>query len=303
MALKWVRYFYSFSAIYRVLSSLSPFSSWMCTRSSLETLVRFSSFLRFLDNMANHLFSLMIILPFLATSLALYAYNSYPAQCFVGDVYTYTAGVTFAVVLLSFGFYAVGGHFWSFLQVPAPLLPSSIHQLCVQSPSSILFSLFSTTSSSRFCLFPFPVPVIAFPSSFLSTLFIARYNPQLKLLTPSVYKEEENSAPATSLDDYKPPRYINHTLINLVLYLFGPCTERQLTNRLLLLQAICSVFAFCIRIYADKHFVADLWFVSHVCVSCPFFDLLCLWRFLHSRSRTKHAKKTTISIINKINLY
>lgn len=46
----------------------------------------------------NHIFSAMIIIPFIASSLALFNFNCYPAQVFVGDTFTYSAGVTFAAV-------------------------------------------------------------------------------------------------------------------------------------------------------------------------------------------------------------
>ena len=46
----------------------------------------------------------MIIIPFITSSLALFDYNCYPAQVFVGDTFTYTAGVTFADV-------GIFGHF------------------------------------------------------------------------------------------------------------------------------------------------------------------------------------------------
>ena len=42
----------------------------------------------------------MIIVPFIASSLALFDFNCYPAHCFVGDTFTYSAGVTFAAVRL-----------------------------------------------------------------------------------------------------------------------------------------------------------------------------------------------------------
>jgi UDP-N-acetylglucosamine--dolichyl-phosphate N-acetylglucosaminephosphotransferase len=42
--------------------------------------------------------SLCIIGPFLATSIALYILNRYPAKVFVGDTYCYWAGMTLAVV-------------------------------------------------------------------------------------------------------------------------------------------------------------------------------------------------------------
>lgn len=40
----------------------------------------------------------MIIMPFITSSLALFDFNCYPARCFVGDTFTYSAGVTFAAV-------------------------------------------------------------------------------------------------------------------------------------------------------------------------------------------------------------
>lgn len=45
-----------------------------------------------------HIFSLSLILPFIGASLALFKYNKYPSQVFVGDTYTYFAGMVFAVV-------------------------------------------------------------------------------------------------------------------------------------------------------------------------------------------------------------
>ena len=60
----------------------------------------------------NHLFSVFMILPFIASSLALFDFNCYPARVFVGDTFTYSAGVTFAAVGY-FGNDNLGGYFWS----------------------------------------------------------------------------------------------------------------------------------------------------------------------------------------------
>jgi len=46
----------------------------------------------------DHLFSIIMILPFIGTSLGLLTHNWYPASVFVGDTYCYFAGMTFAVV-------------------------------------------------------------------------------------------------------------------------------------------------------------------------------------------------------------
>jgi UDP-N-acetylmuramyl pentapeptide phosphotransferase/UDP-N-acetylglucosamine-1-phosphate transferase len=45
-----------------------------------------------------HLFSALLALPFIATTLGLLKHNSYPASVFVGDTYCYFAGMTFAVM-------------------------------------------------------------------------------------------------------------------------------------------------------------------------------------------------------------
>ena len=51
-----------------------------------------------------HFFSLTVMLPFAATTLALLRWNWYPSRVFVGDTFTTYAGMTFAVV-------GVLGHF------------------------------------------------------------------------------------------------------------------------------------------------------------------------------------------------
>mmetsp|Transcript_43681 Transcript_43681/g.106791 ORF Transcript_43681/g.106791 Transcript_43681/m.106791 type:complete len:392 (+) Transcript_43681:124-1299(+) len=47
---------------------------------------------------AAHVFSIFFLVPFIMTSLALLYHNWYPSKVFVGDTYTYFAGMTFAVV-------------------------------------------------------------------------------------------------------------------------------------------------------------------------------------------------------------
>ncbi|KAK4755392.1 hypothetical protein SAY87_009149 [Trapa incisa] len=50
------------------------------------------------EHMQAHAFSVYLVQPLLATSLALLSYNWYPSAVFVGDTYTYFAGMTMAVV-------------------------------------------------------------------------------------------------------------------------------------------------------------------------------------------------------------
>jgi UDP-N-acetylglucosamine--dolichyl-phosphate N-acetylglucosaminephosphotransferase len=55
-------------------------------------------------NYQNHYFSLTVMLPFIFTTLALTSHNWFPARVFVGDVFPYYAGMTFAAT-------AVLGHY------------------------------------------------------------------------------------------------------------------------------------------------------------------------------------------------
>jgi UDP-N-acetylglucosamine--dolichyl-phosphate N-acetylglucosaminephosphotransferase len=50
------------------------------------------------ENDARHLFAAMILLPFIAVTLALLCFNWFPSRVFVGDTFCYFAGMTFAVV-------------------------------------------------------------------------------------------------------------------------------------------------------------------------------------------------------------
>lgn len=43
-----------------------------------------------------NIFSITIVLPFFTCSLALFLFNKYPSQCFIGDTFCYFAGMTFA---------------------------------------------------------------------------------------------------------------------------------------------------------------------------------------------------------------
>ncbi|KAJ8437207.1 hypothetical protein Cgig2_010847 [Carnegiea gigantea] len=45
-----------------------------------------------------HAFSIYLVQPFLAISLALFCYNWYPSSVFIGDTYTYFTGMTMAIV-------------------------------------------------------------------------------------------------------------------------------------------------------------------------------------------------------------
>lgn len=50
------------------------------------------------QSVETHSFSLYLLMPFVAVTSALFLWNRYPARVFVGDVFCYFAGMTFAVV-------------------------------------------------------------------------------------------------------------------------------------------------------------------------------------------------------------
>ncbi len=53
------------------------------------------------EHTPHNLISLMILIPFLFVSVALWTWNRYPSRVFVGDSYTYFAGITLAVAGIS----------------------------------------------------------------------------------------------------------------------------------------------------------------------------------------------------------
>ncbi|PSC68793.1 UDP-N-acetylglucosamine-dolichyl-phosphate N-acetylglucosaminephosphotransferase [Micractinium conductrix] len=137
-----------------------------------------------------HLFSAYLMMPLAATTLALLAFNWYPAQVFVGDTFTYFAGMTLAVA-------GILGHF---------------------SETLLLFF----------------IPQII---NFLYSM------PQLFKIVPCPRHRLPRFDPATGLLHATP----NMNVVNLVLRLFGPCTELWLCLRILAWQVACCGAAFWAR--------------------------------------------------------
>lgn len=147
----------------------------------------------------NHVFSAMIMLPFLGVSLALLRHNWYPASVFVGDTYCYFAGITFAAV-------GILGHFSKTL-------------LLFFIPQVINF-LWSTPQLFKLV----PCPKHRLP----------KFNAQTGLMEPSKMKRGETE-------------FVNMTLINAFLQIFGPMSEQQLCIALLAFQTVCCMFGLYIR--------------------------------------------------------
>lgn len=167
----------------------------------------------------NHIFSLYLIIPFVATSYALYQHNKYPAQVFVGDTYCYFAGMIFAVV-------AILGHF---------------------SKTMILFFIpqvfnFVYAIPQLFRLVPCPrhrIPILGKTGLEVS-------NAEFEILPPS---SQMILTLMTTLGVAKATKKKcnNLTLINLYLLYSGPLPENKLVHKLLMLQIYSSILAFVIR--------------------------------------------------------
>ena len=180
---------------------------------------------------AYHRFSLFFLFPYVATSLPLLYYNWYPSQIFVGDTFCYFSGMTLAVVailghfsktLLLFFIPQVFNFLYSlpqlFRSIPCPRhrLPKYNSDTDLREMSTVEFKLSELKLDGRFFLKLFRL------------LKIVKYQ--------NVTKDGEEYVEINNL-----------TLINFILYIFGPLHEQTLTVVLLLVQIIFSGIGFYIR--------------------------------------------------------
>jgi UDP-N-acetylglucosamine--dolichyl-phosphate N-acetylglucosaminephosphotransferase len=168
----------------------------------------------FLGNFGdNQMFSVLIIMPFIGTVLGLLRHNWFPADVFVGDTFCYFAGMTFAVV-------GIHGHFSKTL-------------LLLFLPQIFNF-LYSLPQLSKMI----PCPRHRLPKiDGISLLMKASTFP---------CKENEYRLFKVNRKDTECP---NCTLICLTLRVFGPMKEKTLCIVLLIIQTVCSIFAFYLRYY------------------------------------------------------
>lgn len=161
----------------------------------------------------DRLFSLVFIIPFLATALGLLRHNWFPADVFVGDTFCYFAGMTFAVV-------GIHGHF-----------------------SKTLLLLFIPQILNFLYSIPQLFKIIPCPRHRLP-----RADPTTHLLHCSTFpcKSSEYKLFKVRADDTECP---NCTLICLVLRIFGPMSERNLCMTLLAIQCVNTILVFVIRYY------------------------------------------------------
>lgn len=161
----------------------------------------------------NERFAILMVIPFIGTSLGLLRHNWYPAKVFVGDTFCYFSGMTFAVI-------GIHSHF------SRTLLMLFIPQII-----NFIYSV-----PQLFKLLPCPrhrLPAI---------------DAHTRMMTYSSFpcKAHEYKLFKVRATDEQCP---NCTFICAVLRVTGPLHEKSLCIVLLIIQCLFSVLAFYIRYY------------------------------------------------------
>lgn len=203
----------------------------------IENLIEFNGKFR-----NDHLFSLYLIIPYIAVTLPLLYYNWYPSRVFVGDTFCYFSGMTFAVI-------GILGHFSKFLLL---FFIPQIFNFLLSVPQLFKF---------------IPCPRHRMP----------KYNPETDKLEPSVVTFTDKDLKFLSkimfyvfrklhfirvketIEETKENKIIryestNFTIINFALTLLGPTHEKSLTIILLIVQVFSCSVAFVIRYQLSKLF-------------------------------------------------
>jgi UDP-N-acetylglucosamine--dolichyl-phosphate N-acetylglucosaminephosphotransferase len=176
----------------------------------------------------SHLFSIYLLLPFVAVSLALLCHNWYPSKVFVGDTYCYFAGMVFAIdgilghfsktlwlLFLPQVFNAIysAPQIFPFVPCPRHRLPHFNARTGLMEPSTVTFGRRLAMPIEQ-CL------------KLLHALGLLRV------------KEDEQGRVTEST---------NFTLINLWLVWFGPLREERLVSSLMIAQFVIGLFGLVVR--------------------------------------------------------
>lgn len=172
----------------------------------------------------NHIFSMYLIIPFIACTIPLFIYNKYPSRVFVGDTFCYFSGMTFAVVgilghfsktlLLFFipqviNFILSVPQLFKFIPCPRHRLPKYNITTDKVEPSVVVFYEKDMSKLSKLIFVVF-------------RLFgLIRVNEKVTIEKDKKIISYESS---------------NFTLINFYLTKFGPLNEGTLTTHLLIVQ-------------------------------------------------------------------
>ncbi|KAJ2949918.1 hypothetical protein O0L34_g11237 [Tuta absoluta] len=186
------------------------------------------------DQYKYHLFSLYIMIPYLATALALMKHNWYPSKVFIGDTFCYVSGMTFAVVGI----------------------------LCHFSKTVLLFFIpqvinFLYSVPQLFHIIPCPrhrLPKYSAETGLLIPSRTVIAKKEVNILSDLVLKVLTILHLVDRTEDDTSITINNMTLINLFLIKLGPITEVRLTCSLLLFQVFCSGVAFLIRYPMASYF-------------------------------------------------
>ncbi|CAD0199807.1 unnamed protein product [Chrysodeixis includens] len=186
------------------------------------------------DQFKAHTFSLHIMIPYLATTLALLKHNWYPSRVFVGDTFCYVSGMTFAVV-------AILSHFSK--TVLLFFLPQIIN---------FLYSV-----PQLFHIIPCPrhrLPKYIEETDLLHASRTVIIKKDMTFLTKSILKILTILHLTDKIEDEESITINNMTLINLFLIKLGPTSEVQLTTKLMAFQVFCTFVAFVIRYPMASYF-------------------------------------------------
>ncbi|KAL9636583.1 MAG: hypothetical protein Q9204_002201 [Flavoplaca sp. TL-2023a] len=173
-----------------------------------------------------HLFSIYLLLPFIAVSVALWWHNWYPAKVFVGDTYCYFAGMVFAIV-------GILGHF------SKTLLLTFIPQ--------ILNFLYSAPQLVR--IIPCPrhrLPHFNSRTGLMEPSVTIWHQPPGKVLTGVLKALASLPVPLLAIkqdDQGNVVSSTNLTLLNLWLVWFGPQREDRLAMGVIGSQVCIGVIA------------------------------------------------------------
>lgn len=179
---------------------------------------------------SSHRFSMVLIIPFLGVSLALFKWNKWPASVFVGDTYCYFAGMVFAVV-------GIQGHFAkTMLLLFLPQIANFVYSVP---------QLFNLVFCPRHRLPKFnEKDGLLYPSraDLLENPPKALFVPVLRLLASLRLIDLEVDSKTGGIVSCS-----NMTVINLMLVWFGPMREDKLCNLILAFQFAIGVAAIVLR--------------------------------------------------------
>lgn len=197
----------------------------------------------------NHIFSMYLIIPFIACTVPLFIYNKYPSRVFVGDTFCYFSGMTFAVVGILghfsktlllffipqvFNFLLSVPQLFKFIPCPRHRLPKYNKDTDMLEPSVVVFYEKDLSKISK-------VIFVVFRA--LGFIRVTE-----KLVEEVSDKKSDKKSSQMSYESS------NFTIINFYLIKMGPTREGKLTTNLLLLQVLCSGIALIIRYQVSKLF-------------------------------------------------